>query len=98
MIPLLSSFNPSVGILGVQADGAIDDLVTLVEFQSLGRDSGCSSFAPVRPAPAQVDCFNPSVGILGVQACSRNESFLVISIVSIPRSGFWVFKLRCPHT
>ena len=64
---ILAGFNPSVGILGVQASLVkIRPAVGLV-FQSLGRDSGCSSY----PAAA-------GLGLGGE--------------VSIPRSGFWVFK------
>ena len=36
-------FNPSVGILGVQAERLSFPHGDLVLFQSLGRDSGCSS-------------------------------------------------------
>ena len=38
-----SSFNPSVGILSVQAATGIDTMLGEVKFQSLGRDSECSS-------------------------------------------------------
>ena len=61
-------FNPSVGILGVQASKCIMLIAPLSLFQSLGRDSGCSSH-------------NPNL-------CAAWKS-----AVSIPRSGFWVFKL-----
>ena len=40
---LRHGFNPSVGILGVQAPTLIRYTVPAVRFQSLGRDSGCSS-------------------------------------------------------
>ena len=36
--------------------------------------------------------FNPSVGILGVQAACSECGLPFYSLVSIPRSGFWVFK------
>ena len=68
---LYGSFNPSVGILGVQAE--YGDLApgTSWQFQSLGRDSGCSS-------PKGTPC----------RAWAMP--------VSIPRSGFWVFKPSHP--
>ena len=60
-------FNPSVGILGVQAQPMPQNAHSLPGFQSLGRDSGCSSF------------------------CGCGAWFVKV-VVSIPRSGFWVFK------
>ena len=60
-------FNPSVGILGVQAMIMVGLLSVVRRFQSLGRDSGCSSEYSAHPANVQI-------------------------AVSIPRSGFWVFK------
>ena len=64
-------FNPSVGILGVQARAYVYAQHEVARFQSLGRDSGCSS--------------------------PRNEQpLLPCSVVSIPRSGFWVFKPAAP--
>ena len=70
-------FNPSVGILGVQAGQAGGTAAQ--------RASGAS--------------FNPSVGILGVQAAAVRGAGDPSRIVSIPRSGFWVFKLgpSCPR-
>ena len=65
------SFNPSVGILGVQASTRVAPASWLFWFQSLGRDSGCSS----RP------------GVHRLHGVSQ---------VSIPRSGFWVFKHHRP--
>ena len=62
------SFNPSVGILSVQACELWRYLGQREVFQSLGRDSGCSSEQ-----------------YYIVPACAF--------VVSIPRSGFWVFKL-----
>ena len=41
-------------------------------------------------------CFNPSVGILGVQAPVKITSRMATVFVSIPQSGFWVFKRRMP--
>ena len=65
-------FNPSVGILGVQAFQPRNSPAAMGQFQSLGRDSGCSS--------------------LGTRDAAAGRSG-----VSIPRSGFWVFKrLRPP--
>ena len=63
----IPSFNPSVGILGVQAASFRPQSLSISLFQSLGRDSGCSSQA---------------ISIVAI----------IVSIVSIPRSGFWVFK------
>ena len=61
-------------------------------FQSLSRDSGCSSHLAI-PGPTRgVFSFNPSVGILGVQAHDKMIKALLQSHVSIPQSGFWVFK------
>ena len=60
-------FNPSVGILGVQARFALCPGSRMLLFQSLGRDSGCSSHEAEQ------------------EAIEERE-------VSIPRSGFWVFK------
>ena len=133
-------FNPSVGILGVQAGRVIEEWPPELRFQSLGRDSGCSSIYTNFTRILYMDSFNPSVGILGVQAgattarrpgtkrfnpsvgilgvqagrgrrrSSRTTSFQSLgrdsgcsspdttveltadSDVSIPRSGFWVFK------
>ena len=64
---IIPSFNPSVGILGVQASQFSFPDRSFSGFQSLGRDSGCSSFS-----------------LLGLLVSG--------SVVSIPRSGFWVFK------
>ena len=86
-------FNPSVGILGVQARPLDIEAADEQQFQSLGRDSGCSSTVSANTMVAAAVCFNPSVGILGVQAASVAFFIAMISLVSIPRSGFWVFKL-----
>ena len=64
------SFNPSVGILGVQASDATRTHARAQRFQSLSRDSGCSSKICV-------------------------SQIAVLGAVSIPQSGFWVFKLAC---
>ena len=63
----VDGFNPSVGILGVQARSA--------EREHLHFGS-----------------FNPSVGILGVQAFLKSWRRGTNNDVSIPQSGFWVFK------
>ena len=65
-------FNPSVGILGVQAATPARLPHHGDRFQSLGRDSGCSS------------------GEI------RHGKRLALQ-VSIPRSGFWVFKQFLVH-
>ena len=62
-------------------------------FQSLGRDSGCSSLEGDYETETSYHRFNPSVGILGVQAPQRYQFPRLHIQVSIPRSGFWVFKL-----
>ena len=89
----LLGFNPSVGILGVQAAGWPSAPPTTTGFQSLGRDSGCSSvpILPALPPPHQFQslgrdsgCSSPPDGL-----CPVNDF-----VVSIPRSGFWVFKQR----
>ena len=136
------SFNPSVGILGVQASSGGMRPQAMSEFQSLGRDSGCSSLQGRPDQLGDIWRYNPSVGILGVQArCPSLETLPSTKFqslgrdsgcsslpdndkethplefqslgrdsgcssdgagalrrrrlpVSIPRSGFWVFKLR----
>ena len=85
-------FNPSVGILGVQAGWCTYGKPGASWFQSLGRDSGCSSGPTGTRESVTADSFNPSVGILGVQAFGRRFVLAALRFVSIPRSGFWVFK------
>ena len=63
-------------------------------FQSLGRDSGCSSIQREGEHLVLRVRFNPSVGILGVQAHRQTTAAVFTEHVSIPRSGFWVFKHR----
>ncbi len=70
----MSRFNPSVGILGVQAFSRPADQRPYATFQSLSRDSRRSSPPGRLAEPALCDCFNPSVGILGVQAASQSGS------------------------
>ncbi len=87
-------FNPSVGILFVQAFGQRALPVVSVGV-SIPR-SGFCLFKPDRrdgrdPAGAG---FNPSVGILFVQASIWLLLPSVFSLVSIPRSGFCLFKLE----
>ena len=85
------SFNPSVGILGVQASTALIRRPHYYQFQSLGRDSGCSSRRPAlarRPPPA---VSIPRSGFW-VFKHRRPASIPPFASVSIPRSGFWVFK------
>ena len=137
---LVCCFNPSVGILGVQARRSEGLGRQRPEFQSLGRDSGCSSSRTATRGRGKEKGFNPSVGILGVQASSmerddmKTDEFQSLGRdsgcssphrrtsqkrrprfqslgrdsgcssedeakpneskrkVSIPRSGFWVFK------
>ncbi len=72
-LPVLSSadhprFNPSVGILGVQARD-LETANKALAHVSIPR-SGFWVFKPrpCRPPPPHLRSFNPSVGILGVQA------------------------------
>ena len=116
MIVMARRFNPSVGILGVQAIIVICRGGRPGQFQSLSRDSGCSSSKEEYDEIPEYLGFNPSVGILGVQAlsiasiwfhqrlfqslsrdsgCSSVFGVIVegpVGVVSIPQSGFWVFK------
>ncbi len=112
----LPGFNPSVGILFVQAL-RIDNGIGGREEVSIPR-SGFCLFKPEIPhhRPIARRCFNPSVGILFVQAKSAHargtatwsfnpsvgilfvqawsefNSPLYYPLVSIPRSGFCLFK------
>ena len=88
-------FNPSVGILGVQATKKFHHMLEGGLFQSLGRDSGCSSLTVC----------GLKVGLALFQSLGRDSGCssswdvngkATIPAVSIPRSGFWVFKLS--HT
>ncbi len=87
-----AGFNPSVGILFVQAHPWGDTPIHSTEFQSLGRDSVCSSSTRRSPIRAVAVCFNPSVGILFVQAGQLSLVNRLAVTVSIPRSGFCLFK------
>ena len=62
-----SSFNPSVGMAGVQAVIGPGALVFNPKFQSLSRDGGGSS-QNAQHSPGCCWSFNPSVGMAGVQA------------------------------
>ena len=92
------SFNPSVGILGVQAPRHPATATPPKMFQSLGRDSGCSSGQSSSTSPPTSTGFNPSVGILGVQAAvSFFPAWRLIMFQSLGRdsgcsSGIaWIF-------
>ena len=75
-------FNPSVGILGVQAGTWTDEGGGIYSFQSLGRDSGCSSVFVYGCHQSSLPRFNPSVGILGVQASAEDQQW----------SGMYLFQ------
>ena len=86
------SFNPSVGILGVQAVLMCRGSQSEGAFQSLGRDSGCSSLMSILAvgvAPRPFQSLGRDSGCSSIDADrTENDGFAV----SIPRSGFWVFK------
>ena len=86
-------FNPSVGILGVQAAARCCDPTRCQLFQSLGRDSGCSS---VLSARCGLGCMFVSIPRSGFWVFKHTivPFHSLSTLVSIPRSGFWVFKLR----
>ena len=86
------SFNPSVGILGVQAIECLSKSCRSYPFQSLGRDSGCSSLQPPADGLASTLVSIPRSGFWVFKLEVEGEEALGF-IVSIPRSGFWVFKL-----
>ena len=86
-------FNPSVGILFIQAHNIFFQCGCLLLFQSLGRDSVHSS--PIGLRGSRVD---PSL----FQSLGRDSVHSSIALaldelpegeVSIPRSGFCSFKL-----
>ena len=88
------SFNPSVGILGVQASPPPPVSSPMPCFNpSVGILGVQACRSPVRRLC--LACFNPSVGILGVQATNEEKKPQQHPQVSIPRSGFWVFKQPC---
>ena len=84
-------FNPSVGILGVQAEGDYESETEYHEFQSLGRDSGCSSLMGAGPSAGGIAVSIPRSGFWVFKLSSGNW-LSTQTRVSIPRSGFWVFK------
>ena len=69
-----------------------------ITFQSLGRDSVCSD-AVTEHLDLEVQVrFNPSVGILCVQTILVALRQRAGEAVSIPRSGFCVFRLVGMHS
>ena len=90
-----ASFNPSVGILGVQAWLAIKASSGNVEFQSLGRDSGCSSEVTPDVLDQLVQVSIPRSGFWVFKLDLDKQPQGGDDLVSIPRSGFWVFKPAC---
>ena len=87
----IAGFNPSVGILGVQAFCRGQTGVATSWFQSLGRDSGCSSRQPGHRARRQIPVSIPRSGFWVFKPEYVGGDY-VYYLVSIPRSGFWVFK------
>ena len=61
-------------------------------FQSLGRDSGCSSKPPARSVSAEA-WFQSLGRDSGCSSANADTIHRPRRKVSIPRSGFWVFKL-----
>jgi len=88
-------FNPSVGILFIQALCAAQAKFRGLAFQSLGRDSVHSSSTVNGLKLTLPLSFNPSVGILFIQAFGHELRKFSLKFVSIPRSGFCSFKLGC---
>ena len=62
------------------------------KFQSLGRDSGCSSTMTLIEIALDIRVSIPRSGFWVFKPVDDDEE-VVLSAVSIPRSGFWVFKL-----
>ena len=62
-------------------------------FQSLDRDSGPSDLFRSSQHLHLSCCFNPSIGILGLQTPVPARRANGPAGVSIPRSGFWAFRL-----
>ena len=90
-------FNPSVGILGVQAPPERPEHALNPQFQSLGRDSGCSSHQDGQTRETERK-FQSLGRDSGCSSPTRPTPTGQAHAVSIPRSGFWVFKLiasRC---
>ena len=86
-------FNPSVGILGVQAERGEYAYEEMEKFQSLGRDSGCSSDDETAFVRLVIAVSIPRSGFwVFKHPCTRHWPSGG-GRVSIPRSGFWVFKL-----
>ena len=89
----MNRFNPSVGILFIQALCFEKAATNLVRFQSLGRDSVHSSF-PSGCGPPMNELFQ-SLGRDSVHSsCNLLRAEIVPRLVSIPRSGFCSFKLQ----
>ena len=88
----LTRFNPSVGILGVQAAIASSISRLANEFQSLGRDSGCSSRSSSATGRMVGQVSIPRSGFWVFKRYLFGFTHIRDKPVSIPRSGFWVFK------
>jgi len=88
-----SCFNPSVGILFIQA--LVSVLVMIVVLPGFNPSVGILFIqAPYSFRWGGEDlCFNPSVGILFIQANYNFDAESSFWVVSIPRSGFCSFKL-----
>ena len=110
-----TGFNPSVGILGVQAEPEEKATNRAERFQSLGRDSGCSSFSRRQEQQGKKrfqslgrdsgcssfagdqgsSCVKTFQSLGRDSGCSSPSTAIWLTqifAVSIPRSGFWVFK------
>ena len=85
-------FNPSIGILVVQTKRQAALGKESKRFQSLNRDSGCSDCARGHTCAAAFSSFNPSIGILVVQTRPIIDGQTGHESVSIPQSGFWLFR------
>ena len=84
-------FNPSGGILVVQAKKRSSISIELSSFQSLGRDSGCSGerfvyFLGGRPVFQSLGRDSGCSGWPSLACHNRKGG------VSIPRAGFWLFR------
>ena len=67
------------------------------EFQSLSRDSVSSSRGQRHVSAQRWHSFNPSVGILSLQATGSTATPARATRVSIPQSGFCLFKRGPPQ-
>ena len=92
VLAAMKGFNPSVGILFIQAATRKGRKYAYEMFQSLGRDSVHSSKSHCYPLARSSPSFNPSVGILFIQADVALQFNALLEDVSIPRSGFCSFK------